>query len=50
MEAGKDDTKVAKGDDEAVESFWSNTSYKVSQSSTARPSDYSYSLSHPGAG
>lgn len=24
------DTKVAEGDDEAVESFWSNTSYKAS--------------------
>jgi hypothetical protein len=30
MEAPMHDTKVAKGDDEAVESFWSNTSYKAS--------------------
>ena len=30
MEAPMHDTKAAKGDDEAVESFWSNTSYKAS--------------------
>lgn len=36
MEVPNDDKKVAKGEDEVVESFWSNTSYKVSLQSPAQ--------------